>query len=112
MGDAADMKSADLEIDAVNGDTCVKILASTGEGFSVSKDEATQEFDSGDARITVNPRYNIATKEADVVLGYDKGDTNVELTASTDAQSVTLSQQVDADTRIAPTLTSTGGMSL
>jgi hypothetical protein len=110
--DAADMKSADLEIDAVNGDTSVKILASTGEGFSVSKVEATQGFDSGDARITVNPRYNMETEEADVVVGYDKGDTNVELTASADAQSVTVSQQVDDDNRIAPTLTSSGGISL
>jgi len=110
--DAADMKSADLEIDAVNGDTSVKMLASTGEGFSLSKVEATQGFDFGDARITVNPRYNMATEEADVVIGYDKGDTNVELTASADAQSVTVSQQVDADNRIAPTLTSSGSVSL
>jgi hypothetical protein len=110
--DAADIKAADLEIDAVNGDTSVKVLASTGDAFSVSKVEATQEFDSGEARVSVNPRYNLETEEADVVIGYDKGDTNVELTASADAQSVTISQQLDDDNRIAPTLSSGGGVSV
>jgi len=110
--DAADIQKADFEIDAVNGDTSVKMLASTGDSFSVSKVELTQGFDSDGARVTVNPRYNLDTEEADVVIGYDKGDTNVELTASADAQSVTISQQLDDDNRIAPTFTSSGGVSL
>lgn len=110
--DASDISKADLEVDASSGDTSVKILASAGDAFAVSKVEATQGFDSGDARISVNPRYNLETEEADVVIGYDKGDTNVELTASADAQKVTISQQVDADNRIAPSLTSGGGVSL
>jgi len=110
--DAADIKKADLEIEAVNGDSSVTVLASTGDSFSVSKVEATQGFDSGDAKISVNPRYNLETEEADIVIGYDKGDTNVELTASAEAQSVTISQQVDDDNRVAPTLTSSGSISL
>jgi len=110
--DADDLGNADLEIDAVNGDTSLKMLASAGKAFSVSKVEATQAFDSGDARVTVNPRYDVESESADVVIGYDKGDTNVELTASADAQSVTISQQVDENNRIAPTVTSSGGISL
>jgi len=110
--DASDMKSADIEIEAENGDTSVKVVAATGDAFTVSTVEATQGFDTDGARITVNPRYNVETEDADVVIAYDKGDTNIELTASADAQSVTVSQQVDDDNRIAPTVTSAGGVSL
>jgi len=89
---------------------------------------------SDDASITVNPRYNIDSEEADVVLNYDAGDTSVELTASADAQSVkiehvsgdtsieinasadsqtlTITQQLDEDNTISPTITSDGGISL
>lgn len=110
--DPAEPDSADLEIDAVNGDLSVKVIASAGKGFSVSSVEATQEFDSGDARVSVTPRYNVESEEADVVLGYDVGDTNIEVTASADAQSITISQQIDEDNRIAPTLASNGDISL
>jgi len=110
--DAADLTSADVEVEAENGDTSLKLFASAGKAFAVSKVEATQGFDSGDARITVNPRYNVETEEADVVLGYDAGDTNVEVTASADAQSITLSQQIDEDNRVAPTLASSGSVSI
>ena len=96
--------------------------------------EATQGFDADGAKITVNPRYNLDTEEGDVVINYDAGDTNVELTASAsaqsvkiehqagdtnfevnasaDAQSVTISQKLDDDNRIAPTITSNGDISV
>jgi hypothetical protein len=110
--DASDIKAADLEIDAANGDTSIKILASTGEGFAAKSVEATQGFESNGASITVSPKYDLASESADVTIGYDKGDTNVELTASADAQSVTISQQIDDNNRIAPTLTSAGSVSV
>lgn len=128
------MGSADLEVDAVNGDLSLKMFASAGKAFALNKIEATKEITSGEATITLNPRYNLDTEEADVVVNYDAGDTsveltasadaqsvtvsqqmgdtNVELTASADAQSVTISQQLDENNRVAPTLTSSGGVSV
>lgn len=130
------MSSADLEIDADNSanDLSIRVLASAGGAFSVSSVEATKGLDVNGARVTVNPRYNVASEEADVVIGYSNDDTNVELTASADSQEVTIehqmdktnikltasagnqevtiSQQVDANNRVAPTLSSDGDISV
>jgi len=102
----SDLGSADIEINAVNADEdlSLKVLASAGDGFSVSSVEATKEFDSGDARVSVNPRYDVASASADVVIGYDSGDTSVEVTASADEQNVKVSQQVGDNDRITPSL--------
>lgn len=132
--DSADIESADLEVDAVNGDLALKMFASAGKAFAVRRVEATKSFDSDGAKITLNPRYNLETEEADIIASWDTDDTNVELTASTDSQSVkvshqmgdtnlelnasadaqslTISQQLDESNRVAPTLTSSGGVSL
>jgi hypothetical protein len=132
--DASDLGNADLTIDSVNGDTSLKMFASAGGGFKVSSIEATKTFDSDGASVSVNPRYNLETEEADVVIGYDAGDTSVELTASADSQSVvighsmgdtslsltasadaqslTLSQKIDDDNTVSPTFGSDGSMSL
>jgi hypothetical protein len=114
--DAQDMNSADLEIDATNdeNDLAVNVIASAGkdDGFSVKTVEATKGFDQDGARVTVTPRYNLDTEEADVVVNYDKGDTTVKLTASKDSQEVTVSQQIDDDNRIAPTINSDGDLSV
>jgi len=129
--DGTDFAGAGYEIDAANGDLSVK-LSATASG--VSKVEASQTFDAGDARVTVNPRYNVEASEADVIINYDAGDTNVELTASADSQSVVashqagdtnvevtasvdaqslkISQQLDADNKISPIVTSSGDISL
>lgn len=129
--DGTDFENAKYEVDAVNGDLSIKLSASAG---GVHKVEATQSFDSNGATVTVNPRYNLDTEEADVVINYDAGDTTVELTASAesqsvvighvsgdtsleltasaDAQSLTITQQIDADNTISPTITSDGDISL
>jgi hypothetical protein len=109
-----DFSKASVEIDASNSDNDldVHLEASAGDAFSVHKIEATKGFDSDGARITVNPRYNLDTEESDVVIAYSKGDTSVEVTAAQDSQSVTFSQQIDDDNRIAPTLASNGDISL
>jgi len=106
--DAQDLSSADIEVDAVNGDLSIHLEANAGEGFSVNTIEATKVIDD----FTVTPRYDLNTEEADVVIAYSSGDTSVEVTASKDAQSVKLSQQVDDDNRITPTLASNGDISV
>ena len=87
--------------------------ASAGEaGFSVSNVKATKSLSSGGADITISPNYNIATEAADVTVTYDKDGTNVEVSASQDAQSVTISRQIDDDNRVAPTINSDGDLSV
>jgi len=112
--EGTDLQSAAFEVNADNADDdiSVKLTASAGSEFSISEVEATKGFDSNGARITLNPRYNLQTEEADVVIGYNKDDTDVEIVASRDAQKVTISQQVDDKNRVAPTLASSGAISL
>lgn len=109
-----DFSSAGIDIDASNADADLDLHleASAGDGFSVSKVEATKRVESDGAAISINPRYNVETEEADVVLSYAKDGTSVEVTASQDAQSVTLSRQLDDDNRVAPTLASNGDISV
>lgn len=129
--EGTDFQGAAYELESENGDMSVKLSASSS---GVSKVEGSKSFASGDAQVTVNPRYNLESSEADVVVSYETDDTNIELTASADAQSVkvekqagdtnieltasideqslTLSQQLDDDNRVAPTITSNGDISL
>lgn len=86
--------------------------ASAGDGFAVKTVSATKGIDSDGARITVKPSYNVETEESDVVIAYSKDGTDVEVTASQDAQSVTISRQIDDDNRVAPTLNSNGDISV
>ena len=112
--EGTDFTKAAVEIDASNeeADLDIHLEASAGDGFSVSKVSAIKGIDSDGARITVNPRYNVQTEESDIILSYSKDGTDVEITASQDAQSVTLSRQIDDDNRVAPTLASNGDVSL
>ena len=109
-----DMSSDDtaLEFDANNDDADlnVRVIASAGGG--VERVEATKGLDMNGARVTLNPRYNMASEEADVVVGWDNGDTNVQLTASADNQEVTVSQQLDDANRISPTINNNGDISV
>lgn len=106
--------AANVEINADNADDdlSVKLTASAGKEFAVSRVEAVKGFDADGARVTVNPRYNLETEDGDVVINYNKDKTGVELTASRDAQKVTISQQIDDENRVAPTLNSDGDISL
>ena len=156
--DGQDRSNAAIEVDAGNDDAdlSLHLTASTAGGFNVQKIEATKGLDLDGARVTINPRYDMESEEADVVVGYDNGstnvaltasadsqevnikhsmdntnieltasagsqevtidhqmdNTNVKLTASADAQEVTISQQVDANNRIAPTINSSGDISV
>lgn len=107
-----DFSSADIEIDAVNEDLSVHIDAASTGDFNVNKIEATKSFDSDDAAITVTPRYDVDSGATDIVVSYVKDDTSVEVTASQDEQSITISKQIDEENRVAPTIGSGGDFSV
>lgn len=109
-----DFSSADLDIDASNADADLDLHleASAGDGITVKTISATKGIDADGARVTIKPSYNVETEESDVVINYSKDGTDIEVSASQDAQSVTISRQIDDDNRVAPTLASGGDISL
>ncbi|GMI29268.1 hypothetical protein TrRE_jg1798 [Triparma retinervis] len=103
----SDLNSADIEVNANSDrdDLSLKMLANAGSaGSSVSSIQATKGFTSGDARVTVSPTIDMATKDVNVDIGYDAGKTNVEVAASKDEQTIKVSQQIDDDNRVAPSI--------
>ena len=112
--EGTDFTNAAVEIDATNdeADLEIHLEASAGDGFAVKTVSAVKGIDADGARVTFEPRYNVETEESDVVINYSKDGTEMTLTASQDAQSVTLSRQLDDDNRIAPTLNSSGDVSI
>lgn len=100
-----DLNNANVEVNAdnENDDLSVKLLANAGSsGSSVNSIQATKGFASGDARVTVSPTFDMATRDVNVDVGYDAGKTNVEVNASKDEQTIKVSQQIDDDNRVAP----------
>lgn len=95
--DGQDRSNAALEFDAENedADLSLRLTASTGGGFNVRRVEATKGLDVNGARVTINPRYDVESEEADVVVGYENGNTNVRLTASADNQEVNIKHKLD-----------------
>jgi hypothetical protein len=113
--DGQDFSRADLEVDAGNEDVdlTMKLTANAGKDFSVRAFEATKGFEQGNGnRLTVTPRVDLENDERDVVLNYGNDKTSFKLTASADAQELTVSQQIDENNRLAPTLSSQGDISL
>jgi hypothetical protein len=112
--DAQNMDSAELEVDANNSenDISVNLLASAGKDFNVRSVQLTKGFDANGARVTVTPRLDLENDDRDVEINYSNDKTNVKLMASADSQEVTISQQVDDDNRIAPTVNSNGDLSV
>jgi hypothetical protein len=93
-----DMKEGDdtaLEFDANNDDADINIHVVASAGSGVERVEATKGLNMNGARVTLNPRYNVGTEEADVVVGWDNGDTNVKLTASAGSQEVNVKHRID-----------------
>jgi hypothetical protein len=84
-----------LEFDANNDDADLSLRVVASAGGGVERVEATKGLDMNGARVTLNPRYNVANEEADVVVGWDSGDTNVRLTASADNQEVNVKHRID-----------------
>ena len=112
--DAQELNSADLQVDGSNEDfdLSVRMVASAGDKFNVRRVEATKGFDANGARVTVTPRFNLEDDSKDVVVNWNNENTNVKLTASADNQEVTVSQQIDEDNRIAPTINNNGDISV
>lgn len=100
----SNLDRANIEVNADNSgdDLSLRMFASAGSSFNVERVEATKGFSSGDARVTVNPRFNVETRDVDVTVGYDMGRTNVVVDASRDEQNVRVSQQLDEQNRVAP----------
>lgn len=114
--DAQNLNQADVEVDAANSDLdlAVKLTAnaSSKQTFNVRTVEISKGIDNNGARITVTPRFDLEHDDRDVVVTYTKDQTNAKLTASADNQELTISQQIDSDNRIAPTVDSKGAISL
>jgi len=112
--DPQNLNGADLEINADNedNDLSVNLVARAGDDFSVRRVEATKGLDANGARVTVTPRFNLENDERDVVVNYSNDKTDIKLTASANNQEVTISQRLDDDNRIAPTLNSNGDLSV
>merc|ERR1711981_1528109 len=71
-----DLSNADVEVNADNSsdDISFKVLGNAGSnGFVASTVEATKGFNSKDARVTVTPTLDVASKDVDVTIGYDAG---------------------------------------
>jgi len=108
-----DFKNANVEVDADNQDADVNVhLVASAGSQSIRSVEATKGLDVNGARVTVTPRFNLEDESQDVVVNYNNDNTNVKLTASMDAQEVTVSQQLDDSNRVAPTVNSNGDLSL
>lgn len=112
--DAQDMSTANIELEVENEEeeVSIKICGTAGQNFAVSNVEATKAFDSNGATITVNPRYDIAAEDGDVILGYSADKTVVEVTASRASQTISVAQQVDDDNRVTPSISSDGSITL
>lgn len=112
-----DLSKIDVDVDVNNKEMGLDIHvgAVTGSGgASIKSIEGYKCFESNGSRIGLNPRYMFGTHEADFVWTYDDDNTGtgIEISSSTDAQSVTISQQLDDANRIAPTFTSDGDVSV
>ena len=96
-------------IDSGNTDGIFKSFISNSRLKHV---ELTKGFDNDGNRVTVNPRYNLDYNHADVVVTYDADDTLIKVTASKDDQLVTISQKLNDDNMISPTIGRDGSLSL
>ena len=110
------LDQAEIELEASNkeSDLSVKLFASVGKlgGRQLTGVEATKGFDMDGARLTFHPRYDISNEEGDVIIGYSREDTEVELTASKDDQSIQVSQQLDENNLLSPLISRSGKISL
>lgn len=123
------MDHINFELDGEDDDTDLKlrVIGTSGTGISSASSgifksfisnsrlkhvELTKGFDNDGNRVTVNPRYNLDYNHADVVVTYDADDTLIKVTASKDDQLVTISQKLNDDNMISPTIGRDGSLSL
>mmetsp|Transcript_1001 Transcript_1001/g.1422 ORF Transcript_1001/g.1422 Transcript_1001/m.1422 type:complete len:402 (-) Transcript_1001:522-1727(-) len=103
-----------LDVNAVNSedDAAFKIVATAGnDEVSIDEIQMSKGFQALDGRLSINPRYDRTnTHVSDVILGYSdtKSDTNVQVIASLDEQSLRVSRRVGDKDSIAPTISTSG----
>lgn len=78
----------------------------------MNKIEVDKGFDALGGRVSITPRFNVASSDADVTLAYDSDDTTVTIDASQSQQKLTVSQVVAEGHRLTPSVTSNGDVSL
>ncbi|KAL7456442.1 hypothetical protein ACHAWC_007939 [Mediolabrus comicus] len=120
--DVQRMDTVEFQVDAADDDNDLKLtmFGSAAANFKrlvrgdvgVSHVEFTKGFDNDGNRITVNPRYNVNYDHMDVVMTYDADDTLIKVTASKDDQVVTISQKLNDENMISPTISRDGSLSL
>lgn len=112
--DAQQRDKADVELDAANKDLDLnlRLTANAGKDFAIRTVEATKGFERDNARITVRPRVDLQNEERDVELNYSTDKTSVKLLASADNQELTVSQRINDDNRVAPTINNRGDISV
>jgi hypothetical protein len=114
--DAQSLDHADVEVDAANADLdlAVKLTANASpqQSFNVRRVEVSKGIINNGARITVTPRFDLEKDDRDIVVTYAKDHVNARLTASADNQELTISQQIDSDNRVAPTVNKNGAISV
>ena len=85
--------NANIDVDADNSDADLSVhMVANADG--VQSVEATKGVDAGGARVTVNPRYNVADESADVVVAYSNDSTSIEVTASADSQDFSINHNM------------------
>jgi len=116
------MDRVDFEIDGEDDENDIKMRVIGRAGMTspssllsestVGHVEFTKGFENNGNRVTVNPRYNVDYRHADVVVTYDADDTLIKVTASRHDQVVTISQKINDENMISPTIGRDGSLSL
>ena len=119
--DVQSMDRVDFEVDGEDADNDVRFRL-LGRGYArgggwrsaarLGFAELTKGFDNDGNRVTINPRYDVDRDRADLVVTYDADDTVIRVVADRDDQEVTISQKLNADNIISPTIGSDGSLSL
>lgn len=111
-----DYTKADITLGATNADENLSFTAKgsySSDGIVMNKIEVTKATEQEDgAKVVISPSFDVQSEEATVVVSYDKDGTGVEVEASKDAQTVTLSRQLDDENRIIPKINSGGDFSV
>lgn len=120
--DFQSMDRVDFEIDGEDDENDIKMRVIGRAGMTspssllsestVGHVEITKGFENNGNRVTVNPRYNVDYRHADVVVTYDADDTLIKVTASRHDQVVTISQKINDENMISPTIGRDGSLSL
>lgn len=106
--DGSNDVSFNVAADNDEWDTSLEVTSSGGS----QSVQIVKGFDALGGRVSVNPRYNIQSSDADVILGYDASSTSVTVEASQNSQKLTVAKQITDSDRLTPSITSGGDFAL